>query len=78
MFECSVGVVFFWFCGVFLKALLKFEMLIKCCMLYYGYLKLVILFKYRGDITWLMEVQLGSTIFCQSKVSNGVMLKLSI
>lgn len=24
------------------------------------------------------EVQLGSTIFCQSKVSNGVMLKLSI
>lgn len=54
-------------------------MLIKCCVLYYGYLKLVMLFKYRGNITWLMKSsQLGSTTFCQNKVLNGVMLKLRI
>lgn len=81
LFECSVGVVaFFLFGGVFLKVLLKFDMLIKCFILCYGYLKkLVILFKYRGNVTWLMKSsQLGCTTRCQSKVLNGVMFKLCI
>lgn len=78
--EFSVGVAFFCFCGVFLKVLLKHEMLIKCSVLYYGYLKKpVILFKYSKDITWLRKSsQLGSTTFCQSKVLNWVMLKVGI